>query len=84
MQKRATVLAAIAAASIIATGCSGTATTPPASAPASGGGGSAFDPTKLDSAFTQMASLSSVYRGRPRPGRRHPARHDHVGPLHGL
>ena len=62
MQKRATVLAAVAAASIIVTGCSGTSTTPPASAPASGGGGgSAFDPTKLDSAFTQMASLTSVY-----------------------
>jgi D-xylose transport system substrate-binding protein len=58
MHKRLTVLAAVAAASIIATGCSGTATTPPASAPASGGG--AFDPTALDSAFTQMANLASV------------------------
>jgi len=62
MQKRATVLAAVAAASMIAAGCSGTSTTPPASAPASGGGGgSAFDPTKLDADFTQMASLASVY-----------------------
>ncbi len=63
MQKRATLLAAVAAASIIVTGCSSTSTTPPASAPASGGGGggSAFDPTKLDATFTQMASLSSVY-----------------------
>ncbi|HEY7941963.1 MAG TPA: substrate-binding domain-containing protein [Candidatus Limnocylindrales bacterium] len=60
MQRRATVLAAIAAASMIAAGCSGTSTTPPASAPASGGGGT-FDPTKLDAAFTQMASLASVY-----------------------
>ncbi len=58
MHKRLTVLAAVAAASIIATGCSGTATTPPASAPASGGG--TFDPTALDSTFTQMANLASV------------------------
>ena len=33
MHRRLTVMAAVAAASIIATGCSGTATTPPASAP---------------------------------------------------
>ena len=59
MHKRLTVLAAVAAASIIATGCSGTSTTPPASTPASGGG-DAFDPTKLDSTFTQMANLASV------------------------
>ena len=61
MQKRATVLAAVAAASIIVTGCTSAATTAPAtSAPAGGGGGSAFDVTKLDAAFTQMANLSSV------------------------
>jgi len=61
MQKRATVLAAVAAASIIVTGCTSAATTAPAtSAPAGGGGGSAFDVTKLDAAFTQMANLSTV------------------------
>ena len=59
MHRRVTVLAAVAAASIIATGCSGTATTPPASTTPSGGGG-AFDVTQLDSAFTQMANLASV------------------------
>jgi len=60
MSTRARLLAAGAAVAFVAAACSGTATTPPASTTPSGGGGGTFDPTALDSAFTQMANLASV------------------------
>jgi D-xylose transport system substrate-binding protein len=61
MKTRATLMAAVAASSIIVAACSGAATSAPAaSASASAPAGSGISVTSFDAAFSAMAQLTSV------------------------
>jgi D-xylose transport system substrate-binding protein len=61
MNARATLLAAVAATAIVATGCSSAATSAPTSAAASAAGSaSGISVTSFDAAFSAMSQLTSV------------------------